>query len=40
MVAINYHAQVYLLSERWQGIHWNSLLDVPVELLPNVMLKS
>jgi hypothetical protein len=40
MVAIDHHAQVYLLPERWWGIHWNSPLDVPVEILPIVMLKS
>jgi hypothetical protein len=40
MVAIDHHGQVYLLSERWWGIRQNSLLDVPIELLPIMMLKS
>jgi hypothetical protein len=40
MVTIDHHVQVYLLSKRWRGICWNSLLDVPIELLPIMMLKS
>jgi hypothetical protein len=40
MVTINHHVQVYLLSERWRGIRRNSLLDIPVELLPIMMLES
>jgi hypothetical protein len=40
MVAINHHAQVYLLSKRWRGIRQNGLLDIPIELFSIMMLKS
>jgi hypothetical protein len=40
MIAINHHAQVYLLYERWWSICWKGLLDIPVKFLPIVTLKS
>ncbi len=40
VITIDHHVLVCPLSKRWQGIRWNGLLDIPIEFLPIVMLKS